>query len=216
MKGVLMGFLTDFRYRKISHNSTVNDLLKEFFRKSIHICSSFVPFFAWLNYTWTVMVLSTVICLYIFCEYRRLSGSPIPVVSRITAYAARKRDEGRFVLGPVTLSLGILFALLVFPLDCATIGIFALAFGDGIASLAGKIYGRVKIPLMGGKTIEGSGACFLAVLIATFAVTGDIPLSLAVALLAVLIEMLPLKDYDNLLIPLLISGFVWILPYCHR
>jgi phytol kinase len=212
MKGALSGFIADFRYRKISHTATVNDLLKEFFRKSIHLCASLVPLLADWNYNWTILALSFVICLYILCEYRRLSGNPIPFISRITALAARKRDEGRFVLGPVTMALGVLATLLVFPSDAARIGIYALAFGDGIASLAGKIYGRVKIPFTGGKTIEGSFACFSAVFLSTFLVTYNPLRSLEVAVIAMLIEMLPLKDYDNLLIPLLIGGFFWLLP----
>jgi dolichol kinase len=212
MKGALMGLISDFRYRKISQSATVNDLLKEFFRKSIHICASLVPLFASINFNWTVIGLSAVICIYVFCEYRRLAGVPIPVISRITAYAARKRDEGRFVLGPVTMALGVLVTLLLFPLDTARVGIYALAFGDGIASLAGKLFGHVKIPHTGGKTIEGSFACFCAVLLSTFLVTGNPLVSFEVSLLAMVIEVIPLKDYDNLLIPVLISGFVFLLP----
>jgi Dolichol kinase len=212
MKGALMGFISDFRYRKISHNSTVNDLLKEFFRKSIHLCSALVPAFAAVNYTWTLISLSLVICFYIFCEYSRLSGHAIPVISGITAYAARRRDEGRFVLGPVTMALGILFALILFPPEAAMVGIFALAFGDGIASLAGKIYGRRRIPHAGGKTLEGSSACFMAVYLSSLLVVRDPVKAFAIALLAMLIEVFPLRDYDNLLIPLLIGGFVTLLP----
>ncbi|OQA63875.1 MAG: Cytidylyltransferase family protein [Spirochaetes bacterium ADurb.Bin269] len=207
-----MGILSDFRYRKISHTATVNDFLKEVFRKGIHFCSAAVPAMAAFNFSWTVVALSAVVCFYILCEYRRLTGSPIPVVSRITAYAARKRDEGHFVLGPVTMAFGVLITLIVFPLEVGRIGIFALAFGDGIASLAGKIYGRIRIPYAGGKTLEGSSACFIAVYASTLLCTRDPLLSLEVALLAMLIEVLPLRDYDNLLIPLLISAFVYIHP----
>ena len=212
MKGEFMGILSDFRYRKISHTATVNDLLKEFFRKSIHICSSAVPVFALHSHSLTVTTLSFVIAAYIVCEYRRKAGSPIPLISRITAFASRKRDEGRFVLGPVTMGLGVLFALLVLPPDSARVGIFALAFGDGIASLAGKLYGRVKIPGARGKTFEGSAACFLAVYASTFAVLHDPLESLEVALAAMLIEMLPLKDYDNMIIPLAIGSLAVFMP----
>jgi len=207
-----MSFISDFRYRKISQSATVNDLLKEFFRKSIHICASFVPLFAGISYTGTVLALSFVICFYIYCETSRLAGNYIPLVSRITAYAARKRDEGRFVLGPVTMALGVLFALILFPPKAACVGIFALAFGDGIASLAGKLFGRIKIPRAGGKTLEGSSACFVAVYVSSFCVLRDPIRAFEVALLAMLIEVLPIKDYDNLFIPVLIGGFVWLLP----
>lgn len=207
-----MSFISDFRYRRISQTATVNDLLKEIFRKSIHFCAAVVPFLASLNLSWTVFSLSFVICLYILCENRRLGGNSVPFVSGITAYAARKRDDGRFVLGPVTMGFGILFCLLFFPLNVARYGIFALAFGDGIASLAGKLYGRIKIPYAQGKTLEGSSACFIAVYTSTVILSHNPIQAFSVALLAMLIEVLPLKDYDNLFIPLAICGFVWLLP----
>lgn len=207
-----MGFISDFRYRKISQTATVNDLLKEFFRKSIHICSSFVPFLAEWNYRWTILALSFVICVYIWCEYRRLSGSAIPVISRVTAYAARRRDEGRFVLGPVTMAFGVLFTLIIFPPEAARIGIFALAFGDGIASLAGKLYGKIRIPFTSGKSLEGSAACFCAVYLSTLIVCRDPLKAFVIALMAMFLEALPIRDYDNLLIPVCISAFVCLLP----
>lgn len=207
-----MGFLGDFRYRRISQTATVNDLLKEFFRKSIHFCAALVPWFAASHFNLTVILLSGVVCFYSWSEYRRLGGLAVPVVSRITVLAARKRDEGRFVLGPVTMAVGILLTLLIFPPEAARAGIYALAFGDGIASLAGKLWGRTKIPLTGGKTLEGSLACFLAVYGASLTVTRNPLQALAVALAAVAVELLPIRDYDNLVIPLMIALFVSLLP----
>ncbi|ULQ60662.1 SEC59/DGK1/VTE5 family protein [Brucepastera parasyntrophica] len=212
MKGLPMGMFSNFRYRKISQTVTVNDLLKEIFRKSIHFCAAIVPFFAAWNYNWTIFSLSLVICLYIFCESLRLRGISIPFISRITAFAARSRDQGRFVLGPVTLALGVLFALILYPPEIAKVGIYTLAFGDGIASLAGRLLGKTKIPFTRGKTVEGSIACFTAVYISSFLVLYNPFYSLLIAFLAMLIEMLPLKDYDNLVIPLVICSFVCLLP----
>jgi phytol kinase len=212
MKVSLLGFIADFRYRKISQRATVEDFLKEIFRKTIHISSSFVPAFALRNYYGTLIALSFIVCFYTFSEYWRLSGRSIPVISVITAYAARRRDEGGFVLGPVTMGVGIVLTLLLFPPETARIGIFALAFGDGIASLAGKLYGKIKIPFTDGKTLAGSSACFIAVYLSTLTVTRDLLKSLAIALVAVFLEVIPVKDYDNLFIPVLVSGFVCLLP----
>lgn len=203
-----MGFIANFRYRRISHSATVDDLVREIFRKSIHLCAALVPLAAGFSLDATVILLSAVICLYSFCEYRRLAGKAIPVISGITAFASRKRDAGRFVLGPVTMALGALLTLVLFPPVAACAGIFALAFGDGIASLAGKLFGKRKIPYTGGKTVEGSLACFAAVAVSTLAVLLDPAKALACALLAMLIEVLPLKDYDNLLIPVAIGALV--------
>ncbi len=212
MKNDIVAFVMDVRYRRISQNATVNDLLKESFRKSIHFCASVVPLLAVINYTWTLIALISMVLFYIFCEYKRLSGSTIPVISKITSYASRSRDEGGFVLGPVTMALGILLTLIVFPIGAARIGILALAFGDGIASLAGKIFGTLKIPFTRGKTLAGSSACFTAVFIATLVVTHDPLKALGVAIFTTIIELAPIQDFDNFIIPLLVSGFVWLLP----
>ena len=186
-------------------------ILKELFRKSIHLCSSIVPLFFSMYYWYTVYGLLLIVTLYYFCEIARLEGHPVPVVSLITETASRQRDECKFVLGPVTLVLGIVFAALVLPLSCARIGIFALAFGDGLASLAGKLFGRLKIPHTGGKTLEGSLTCFAAVFLATYIVTGLSVISLIIALVAMLIEVLPLGDWDNMIIPVCTGGAYWLL-----
>ena len=186
-------------------------ILKELFRKSIHLCSSVVPWFFAMYYWYTVYGLLIIVSLYYFCELARLEGHPVPLVSLITETASRQRDECKFVLGPVTLVLGIVFAALVLPLQCAKIGIFALAFGDGLASLAGKLFGRVKIPHTGGKTLEGSLTCFAAVFLSTYIVTGLSVVSLIIALVAMLIEVLPLGDWDNMIIPVTTGGVYYLL-----
>jgi len=96
----------------------------------------------------------------------------------------------------------------------ARIGIYALAFGDGLASLAGKLFGRVQIPFTEGKTVAGSLTCFTAIFISCylacfFMLQGQADItrvSLIVAGAGMLIEILPLKDFDNLFIPVLLGG----------
>ena len=190
-------------------------ILKELFRKSIHICSSIVPWLLASYYWYTIWGLLLVVVLYYFCELARLEGHPVVLVSLITETASRKRDECKFVLGPVTLVLGIVFAALVLPLLCARVGIYALAFGDGLASLAGKLFGRIKIPHTGGKTVGGSLTCFAAVFISTYLVTKNVIVSFIVAFVTTIIEMLPLGDWDNMLIPTCAGGVYWLLLlYC--
>lgn len=183
----------------------LNSIIKELFRKVIHICSSFVPFFLSIAYVPTLILLSLAVLSYSLCEIFRLKGYNIPVVSKITEIAARKRDENKFVLGPVTLVIGILITAIIFPLEYAKVGIYALAFGDGLASLMGRLFGKVTIPGSHGKTVAGSLACFIAVFIATYLVCGDCLVSLCIGTAAMIIEVLPLADFDNILIPILIS-----------
>lgn len=189
----------------IEFRKYANDLAKELFRKSIHICTALVPFLLSYAYVPVICTLSAVLVLYIAAESFRHSGKNIPIISAITAAAARKRDENKFVLGPVTLASGVIITALIFNPKCASLGIYALAFGDGLASLTGKMFGHISIPLTKGKTVAGSLACFIAIFLSSFTVTGVTSYSLILALVGMILEMLPLKDFDNLIIPLSIS-----------
>ncbi len=200
-----MGFISERRYRYFSHSPAVETLFKEFFRKSIHLCAAFIPLFAKISTPAVCALLAMAIAVYSFCEALRLRGTKVPLVSKITLYASRDRDNGNFVLGPVTLAAGILLTLLIFPLGYASAGILALAFGDGTASLAGKLFGRHKLPGAADKTLEGSLACFCMVFLTSLVVTKNFFHAAFLALTAAIFEALPLKDFDNLIIPLLIS-----------
>ena len=194
----------------IIERQRLNAIIKELFRKSIHICSSFVPFFLALAYWPVIGLLVLAICVYTISEILRAKGIYLPLISKVTEIAARKRDENHFVLGPVTLSLGILCAALLLPLNCAKVGIFALAFGDGLASLVGKLIGKITIPGAHGKTAAGSLTCFFAVFVSTFCCCGNCLIALLVGVCAMVIEVLPLADFDNLIIPSAI-GYIFSL-----
>ena len=186
-------------------------LYKELFRKTIHICSAFVPSLLKVAYYHTIGLLFFALIAFCICEILRLKGFHIPLVSNITETAARRRDSNKFVLGPVTLVFGILLAAIFLPNEAARIGIYALAFGDGTASLVGKLIGRVIIPWSGGKTAAGSLACFVGVYISCFFVCKNAFGSLLIALFGMIIELLPLKDFDNLLIPIAIGSLFLII-----
>lgn len=187
-----------------------NRFIKEIFRKSIHICSAFVPLFLRIAYWQVIFFLIFALIAYSVCEFLRLKGHTIPVISKITEIASRKRDENKFVLGPVTLVIGILITSLTLPLDYAKVGIYALSFGDGLASLVGKSIGKITIPGAKGKTVAGSLACFFAVFVSTFVCCKNVTLSLIIALCAMFTEALPLADFDNILIPVVIG---WLFKF---
>lgn len=179
---------------------------KELFRKSIHLCSALVPTFLGMAYFPVIACLACSAAVYTVSELLRMKGINVPVVAQVTERAARERDKNKFVAGPVTLVLGIMLSAVFFEPEAARVGIYALSFGDGLASLAGKLFGRTRIPRTHGKTVVGSIACFLAVLISSFAVLRNFWQAFALALVAMLIEVLPLADFDNLVIPVVISA----------
>lgn len=190
----------------ITYKQYANDIAKELFRKSIHLCSALIPLLLRYCYWFVIAGLSIVVILYTIAEFARLHGKTVPFVSAITAAAARKRDENKFVLGPVTLSIGIILCALFWEPLPASIGIYALAFGDGLASLAGKLYGKIHIPFTKGKTAAGSLTCFAAIFISAYLAGKDATAALIIAAAGMFIEVLPLKDFDNVIIPVVLGG----------
>jgi dolichol kinase len=182
--------------------SRLLEIRGEVLRKGLHLLIALSPTLAFWNFDLTVFLLSLGIVVYVVAESLRLQGREVAFISLITRLASRDRDKNRAVLGPVTLGLGALLCLMMYPEPAATVGIYALAFGDGFSSLIGKLVGRVPLPFTGGKTLEGSLAAFVAVWIAVSAFGHQPLVALAVAAVATLLEALPLKDLDNLVIPL--------------
>jgi dolichol kinase len=149
-----------------------------------------------------VFMLLSGLVFYTYLEGLRFSGIEVPFFSVITRKASRPRDKNRFVLGPLTLGAGALAALLFLPETPAKLAIYALAFGDGFASLIGRVFGRIRPAFLFGKSLEGSLSCFFSVLIVSWYVCGDVKTSLITAAAAAVCEALPLEDYDNIIIPL--------------
>jgi dolichol kinase len=184
-----------------------SELKTEIIRKSIHFLIALSPSMAAVSRPLTVLFLMAGTLGYTWMETLRLSGVKVPLISSLTRMASRSRDMGRFVMGPVTLGLGALLALLLYPSPAAAIAIYALAFGDGFASLVGKFFGRRRPAFLCGKSVEGSLACFAAAYIAAYGVSGSFRLALTAALTAMVMEALPLDDYDNIVLPVTV-GFV--------
>jgi len=113
-------------------------------------------------------------------------------------------------LGTVYFPISLLILVLItFSLNMTylgAVGVLILGYGDGLAGLIGKKYGKKKIYKK--KTIEGSSAMFIASLIVSLIVlsifTPSIAIagSLIIASLATAIELFTPRDLDNLSIPL--------------
>lgn len=201
--GMPVGLLETGRSRK---KATRQEVTIEFTRKSIHLLIAFVPFLYSLSRPMTIALLMVGTILYIVFETLRMRGIYIPLISHLTAQAARLRDNGRFIMGPVTLGLGALLSLLVFKPLPASIAIYILAFGDSFSSLVGKTLGKIPMPFTRGKSVEGSLTCFTASLISAYALSRRLGASLVIAAVSTFVEAIPAKDWDNILLPLA-AGF---------
>jgi dolichol kinase len=180
---------------------SLEDVKNEIIRKAIHFLAALCPSMAALNFHGTEAFLLCGCLFYTWFEILRMRGTTVPLVSALTRMASRPHDSGRFVLGPITLGLGTFLALTFFPPKIAAVAVYAMAFGDGFAGLVGRIYGRTRPGFLRGKSLEGSFACFAAVFIAAYAVSGDNHIAAIAAAGAMVVEAFPLGDYDNIILP---------------
>ena len=186
---------------------SVQEVKTEIFRKSIHILIAAVPFLASIHTPITLFLVAAGTLFYTVAEFMRTNGHTVFFVSKVTILASRDQDRGHFVLGPVTLGVGAMLALLLYPEPAATIAILALAFGDSISSLVGKMYGSIQIPFTGGKTFAGSFACLLVVSFVTYQITGNAGIAFMIGAIAAFLEALPTRDLDNIIMPVG-TGFI--------
>ncbi len=179
-----------------------DEIVIELTRKSIHLLIAFTPLLLSISKPLTLALLASGMAAFAAFEALRMRGVRIPLISALTEKAARKRDAGRFVKGPITLGLGAFLSALLFEPVPASVAIYILAFGDGFSSLVGKLFGHIRMPLTRGKSVEGSLTCLIVSLISAYAVSGKLVASAVVAVFATVVEALPTKDWDNILLPL--------------
>jgi dolichol kinase len=187
---------------EVAYKAPSSELTTELVRKGIHLLIAFVPLFASVNIYATLLLLGFGIVVYSWAEKLRCEGKSVFIITRLTDLASRERDRGSYVLGPVTLGLGAMGALFFYPEPAASIAIYALAFGDSFSSIIGKGIGGIQLPFTGGKTASGSMTCLLIVFVVSYLLTGYLGVSLLIAFVATVLEALPLKDMDNIVIPL--------------
>ena len=198
---IWLGIRSDRLTERSATGSIESRLRVELVRKSIHLLVALVPMIASYSVALAVGMLAAGTVIYVSAESLRRAGVRVALISDLTVIASRDRDHGGFVLGPVTLGLGAMLALMLYPEPAAAIGIYALAFGDGLASVVGTVVKSARIPLTGGKTVAGSAACLVAVVIAAYAVSGNPTAAIGIGLIATSLEMAPTGDADNLVLP---------------
>jgi len=188
----------------------IDTMKSELIRKGIHTLIALAPWLADINRSHTALFLMGGVFFYAFVEGLRYLGFSPPLTSSLTRSVLREREEGRLALGPVTLGLGALLALILFPPKAAAAGIYILAFADSAATLTGKFLGRIRPAFLAGKSLEGSLACLAVATLACFWVFRDWRVAVATGIVSMLVEAFPGRDFDNLLLPLA-AGFTAML-----
>jgi phytol kinase len=138
-------------------------------------------------------------------------------------FGAMEREGGKEDLGTVyyALSLMILTLVTFSPFSHPSIGalgILVMGYGDGMAAVIGKRFGRRKFKISGSvKSLEGSLTMLLVsfftayILFSFYPVPEILVFSILIALFATLLEGITPHGFDNLTVPLGTSLFYSIL-----
>jgi len=131
-----------------------------------------------------------------------------------------KPGEEHKVTAATYLVVTSLVMLLVFDLEIAALALLFLAFGDPLAGLVGKRFGRLRwdrwfkkgLASTSGKSAEGALAFLVGSLsIATLLWTKDVYLTLWPAAVAAAVEFLPIPLEDNATVPIASGLAMWLL-----
>ncbi len=185
---------------------------QEMRRKLVHILIACVPIFSGLIYHTTLTVLFATLIMYSISECLRINGYSFPIIGKITKSSLRKVEERGFALGPVTLISGAMLSLLFFPAVIANTVIWIAAFADTAATLIGRSLGSHRLPYNKKKSFEGTLAAWI---VAFFCGCIYLPVfpALLVAFFSSIIESMPLRSLDNLLMPVGAGIFLVCLGY---
>lgn len=177
-------------------------------RKAVHLATVCIPLAVWFLperlWRWPLVAL-TVLVLAI--DLLRLGDPRVRRFFGSLVGPALRRHEHNELLGSSYLAIGCLLAALVYPRPVAVAALGYLILGDGLAGLVGRTLGRHTLAF--GKSWEGTVACFAASLIVGLLVLGDPRVAVLGALVATVVELLPLPLDDNLAIPLLCGTVLW-------
>ena len=153
-----------------------------------------------------------------------------PITFIILNYASYKMNliksmerGGQGNLGTVYFPISLLILVLLTFTDVigaspymGAIGILIMGYGDGLAAVIGKKYGKRSLPF--GKSLEGSITMFIASFIVSFVlifIYNDfitaLWIGLAISVVATLVELYTPKGLDNLSVPLLTAVLAFIL-----
>jgi dolichol kinase len=183
-------------------NATVHELRHEIGRKSVHLSTIVLPicmYWAPQPWVWRGPLLAFLVVLGI--DVLRLGHAPTRrwFDARLGSYL-RPSERQRLISVHYLTCAALLLALCV-PQGIAAAALAYLVVGDAAAAVVGRRFGRHRL---GSKSLEGSLACFLCcVALGAFLLPHRTVAVLGGALVATVVEALPLPVNDNLSVPLL-------------
>lgn len=199
----------------------VNRFSQQTYRSFIHMLIG-ILFLFFLSVNIILTIIAACIAMDVFCllEYFRESGDKGKLARLATTLISRALRGGEVagLIASFLFLVGIfLVAVFLYPIrpEYALGPVVLLTFADPTAALVGKKFGKHKWTINPEKSLEGSLGMFLVgflVLIILGFVPGykiGIAMAIVVALCVTIVESLPLRIGDNIIIPL-VAGMVMI------
>jgi dolichol kinase len=187
--------------------------MKLLLRKSWHVLGAAFPtlyYFGVIPKSLTLAAVAVVIVVAVALEILRFTSKRGARAFGAVFGALMREDEHRGLNATIPFMVSTFLIILIFPKAIACASLFFLAFGDVAAALVGGTLGRVRLP--GGKTLEGTLACFTACA-AVGLLLVDWRLALAGAAAATVAELLSGGWVDNFSMPVAAGTVMWSISY---
>ncbi|MCD4821333.1 MAG: SEC59/DGK1/VTE5 family protein [Methanococcoides sp.] len=193
-------------------NNQRSVILKEFFRKSVHIVSvAIVLIYYYLGKDFTLDFLTLVLCFVLLIDFFRVEkGVKVPIVWKL--YRSKEKDK---LSGTSYFLIGSIIAISIFSKEVASAAILMTTFGDSAAALVGISYGKRWIKGLPDRAWEGVFSEFFVNLVIGYLFLSNWIVALTMALVATIVETLIYKLDDNLIIPLFsgLAGHLVLIAY---
>lgn len=180
-------------------------------RKVIHIITLVLPvLYMFLPRNKMLLISGTLLFLALLVEFLRYVNGPFSRLFYRYTDPMLRNHEKHGLTGATYLFCGVFIAILLFDKWVARSVIFFIIVSDGLAALAGRLWGRNII--IHGKTIEGSVVfLFSSLIIVLFIVRGNVLIGLAGITVSLFVEIFLYKINDNISIPIFGGGIMQLL-----
>lgn len=176
----------------------------EYWRKAVHLSGLFfIPVLLW-NREVFAGLLAVFLACYLFVEFLADRGTTIPLLSALAANSKRDSERGRLSKGALFLVLCGIVTPYLFGARPAAVGLAQAFAGDVTSSLAGMKWGVKTLPWSPGKSWVGTLAFFVTALVVSLFFV-PFPKAAILASVGALAESIPLKEADNLTVPLAVG-----------
>ena len=192
-------------------------------RKLVHILTGGIIFF-WWSFDSRLVMAGLAAFPFVLLLLLATPKSPVGFLRR-SPLGARSSEGHEYGLVMYAISWTVIAYFLFGDLVAASIAIAAMSFGDGMGELVGRRFGRLRY--MPHRTLEGSLAVFIATMLGIIAINwfyfGVVgyaggtepellfPFALAVGGFVACVEALTPGSVDNLVIPLVVAGFMHVM-----